>query len=70
MKSFSFLILAFNHEKYIIEHLESIKFLVEMHAENIEVDLIINDDKSTDDTVFLINQWLQLNDILFINVVK
>lgn len=70
MKSFSFLVLAFNHEKYIIEHLESIKFLVEMHAENIEVDLIINDDKSTDDTVFLINQWLLLNDILFRNVVK
>lgn len=70
MKSFSFLVLAFNHEKYIIEHLESIKFLVEMYAESIEVDLIINDDKSTDATVFLINEWLLLNGVLFRSVIK
>lgn len=70
MRSFSFLVLAFNHEKYILEHLESIKFLVVMYGKEIEVDLIINDDKSKDNTVFLINQWLLINEIIFRNVIK
>lgn len=70
MKSFSFLVLTFNHEKYIIEHLESIKFLVEMYGENIEIDLIINDDESKDNTVYLVNKWLLINKNLFRNVIK
>lgn len=70
MKSFTFIVIAYNHEKYIIEHLESIKYLVQNYADNIEVDLIINDDKSRDLTVYLVNKWLSVNSELFRSVIK
>ena len=68
--SFTFLALAYNHEKYIIEHLESIKFLVESYGSSINCKLIINDDCSKDRTVELIDEWLNLNPCLFHAVVK
>ena len=40
---FTFLALAYNHEKYIIEHLESIKYLVEKYGSGINCKIIIND---------------------------
>ncbi len=64
-RSFSFLVLAYNHEKYIIEHLESIKYLVNTHGGNINVDLIINDDASKDLTAKLITEWLRVNQDIF-----
>ena len=66
--SFAFLVLAYNHEPYILEHLESIKFLVQAYAENVAVDLIVNDDCSKDNTCFLIDQWLHVNESLFRHV--
>jgi len=67
---FSFLALAYNHEKYIIEHLESIKYLVESYGSGINCKLIINDDCSKDKTVELIDKWLNQNPNLFHTVVK
>jgi len=67
---FTFLALAYNHEKYIIEHLESIKYLVESYGSSINCKLIINDDCSRDRTVELINEWLDQNPNLFHAVVK
>ncbi len=69
-KTFAFLILVFNHELYVIEHLESIKYLVLTHGDNIEVDLIISDDYSTDKSVDYINKWLDINFNLFNRVIK
>jgi glycosyltransferase involved in cell wall biosynthesis len=63
--SFAFLVLAYNHQDYILEHLESIKYLVLTHGAGIDVDLIINDDFSSDQTPRLVNQWLSINDKLF-----
>lgn len=65
MKKFSFMVLAYNHEDYIIEHLESIKYLVCEYGEGLSIDLIINDDNSRDKTRSLIDKWLKVNSILF-----
>jgi hypothetical protein len=67
-QSFAFLVIAFNHDKYILEHLESIKYLVEMHGANYDVDIIINDDCSGDLTRILIDEWLKINSGLFRNI--
>lgn len=69
-KSFTFLVLCFNHEKYIIEHLESIKYLVESYGDGIYVDIIVNDDASRDSTVPLLNKWLDFNSKLFRKIKK
>lgn len=68
--SFSFCLLAYNHENYILEHLESIKFLVDNYAKDINVNLVINDDCSIDNTVKLIEGWLFFNENIFDSVVK
>lgn len=68
--SFSFLVMSYNHEKYVIEHLESIKFLVENFGNDIDIDLILNDDASQDRTVYLIEEWTKCNSGLFHNIIK
>jgi glycosyltransferase involved in cell wall biosynthesis len=64
-QSFAFLVVTYNHQDYILEHLESIKYLVVTHAEGIDVDIIVNDDYSKDNTRTLVDRWLQVNSKLF-----
>lgn len=66
--SFAFLVLAFNHQNYILEHLESIKYLVQTHGTEWDVDLIVNDDFSRDQTCTLIDRWLAVNATIFRHV--
>jgi glycosyltransferase involved in cell wall biosynthesis len=66
--SFAFLVLAFNHQEYILEHLESIKYLVQTHATALDVDLIVNDDASRDQTRTLVDRWLAVNATMFRHV--
>lgn len=66
--SFAFLVLAYNHQDYILEHLESIKYLVQTHGLGIDVDLIVNDDCSKDQTRSLVDHWLMMNVGLFRSV--
>jgi glycosyltransferase involved in cell wall biosynthesis len=66
--SFAFLVLAYNHQKYILEHLESIKYLVLTHGLGVDVDLIVNDDCSSDQTRSLIDKWLSVNALNFRNI--
>ena len=63
--SFAFMVLTYNHKDYILEHLESIKYLVISYGRYVDVDLIINDDYSRDNTCALINQWLDVNQSIF-----
>jgi glycosyltransferase involved in cell wall biosynthesis len=63
--SFAFLVMTYNHEDYILEHLESIKYLVLTYGLDIDVDLIINDDCSRDQTLVLIDLWLSENKNIF-----
>lgn len=66
--SFAFLVLAFNHQNYILEHLESIKYLVQTYGTVLDVDLIVNDDASRDLTCTLIDRWLAVNGTMFRHV--
>lgn len=70
MKEFTFGVLTFNHEKYILEHLESIKYLIQEYGNNFFVDIVISDDSSCDKTVSIVEQWLQLNCNIFRNITK
>jgi len=70
IQSFAFCVLAYNHEKYIVEHLESIKYLIEVHGTGIDFQIIVNDDCSKDRTTSLIDLWLKKNSKLFTDVVK
>jgi glycosyltransferase involved in cell wall biosynthesis len=63
--SFAFLVVTFNHQEYILEHLESIKYLVLTHGLNFDVDLIVNDDCSRDQTRTLVDHWLVSNAKIF-----
>ncbi len=65
MKDFTFIVLVYNHAKYVIEHLESIKFLVSNYSDRIAVDIIVADDGSTDETVALVDSWFRENASLF-----
>lgn len=59
----SVVVLTYNSEKYVLETLESIK---NQTYENIE--LIISDDASTDNTLTLCEKWLKQNKAKFVRV--
>lgn len=65
MNKFTFLVITYNHEEYILEHLESIKYQIDNYGTNLLVDLIIADDGSKDETVSICNFWLEENSNLF-----
>lgn len=67
MRDFTFVALTYNHEKYILEHLESIKFLIENYGQKISFEIIIADDASKDNTALLAQKWLNMNAKLFNN---
>lgn len=68
MKKFTFGILTYNQENYILETLESIKFQKVQYGADIDVSLIITDDASKDRTVEVINTWIEKNRAYFANV--
>lgn len=65
MVEFSFGILAFNQENYILETLESIKYQKEHFGLDCAVDIILVDDASKDQTYNLVQYWLKENRTLF-----
>lgn len=71
MDKFSFIVISYNHEKYILEHLESIKYQIINFGKYISCNLIIADDGSKDKTVELCKFWLDKNANLFnkINII-
>jgi glycosyltransferase involved in cell wall biosynthesis len=58
----SLVVITYNSSKYVIELLESIK---SQTYENIE--LIISDDCSIDETITICNKWLEMNSFRFVN---
>lgn len=64
-KLVTFVVLAYNHSGYILEHLESIAHLVRKHGQVGKHDLVISDDASKDDTADLASDWLERNRPLF-----
>ena len=66
--SFAFLVVTYNHQDYILEHLESIKYLVQTYGTAWDVDLIVNDDASRDQTRTLVDRWLAVHTPMFRHV--
>ena len=62
---FTFVTITYNHEKYIIEHLESIKYQIENFSEGKKMNLIISDDGSVDDTMLVAQNGVEGNIYLF-----
>ncbi|RMQ42322.1 hypothetical protein ALQ04_01066 [Pseudomonas cichorii] len=67
-KRFTFGVLTYNHEMYVVEHLESIRFLIENYGADYDFGLIIADDGSRDQTLELVNRWLLVHGSLFCDV--
>lgn len=65
INNFTFIVLAYNHINYILEHLESIKYLILNYGDGIVIDIVIADDASRDNTVALTEFWLEQNSYLF-----
>ena len=68
IKTMDFITISYNQERYIIEHLESIKFQITHYANRCEVNYRLFDDCSTDLTVTLARQWLEENSQLFSSI--
>ncbi|QLI80508.1 glycosyltransferase family 2 protein [Chitinibacter fontanus] len=69
MTDFVFVVITYNHQSYIIEHLESIKYQVEKYANGRLIKLIVSDDGSKDKTIQLVKFWLASNSQLFSEVI-
>ncbi|WP_025856926.1 glycosyltransferase family 2 protein [Pseudomonas sp. CHM02] len=67
-ENFTFAILTYNHESYIIEHLESIRYLIKNYGSRYKVNLILADDGSRDRTIELANQWLLVHGAVFSDI--
>ena len=63
--NFTFVSFVYNHEEYIIEHLESIKYLIDTYGGGYSFNIIIGDDGSKDNSVKLVSLWLKLNENIF-----
>jgi glycosyltransferase involved in cell wall biosynthesis len=65
---FSFVTITYNHELFVIQHLNSIKYQILNFGQKIDFELIICDDCSKDQTIIKVNTWLEENRQLFYNV--
>lgn len=68
-KKFIFGVITYNHENYIIEHMESIKYLILTYGEGMSFKLVLADDGSKDRTVEFLKSWLDKNKNIFDEVV-
>ncbi len=68
MCDFSFAIISYNQEEYIIQLLESIKYQIERFGFGKKIQLILGDDCSQDRTVQFAKEWLLRNKGLFSDV--
>lgn len=68
MKDFTFVMLTYNQEQYVVEHLESIKYQIEHFGQNIKINFILADDASKDKTVYKVKKWIESNKDLFCSI--
>jgi hypothetical protein len=62
---FTFMTITYNHEKFIIQHLESIKYQIINYGLNYKFQLLISDDNSKDNTIEKVKLWVKENNALF-----
>lgn len=68
MQEFTFGMLTYNQEDYVIEHLESIKYQILNYGKNVKVYFVLSDDASKDNTVKYVEKWLDTNKELFAGI--
>ncbi len=67
--NFTFVTCTYNHNDFILMHLESIKYQVKTCFKNDNITLIIADDGSQDATLQLCKTWCKINQDLFCEIV-
>jgi len=65
---FTFVVITYNHEAYVLEHLESIAFQIREHGQGFTFQLIVADDASKDQTLALVRHWVDRHAELFADV--
>lgn len=65
---FTFVVISYNHEAYVLEHLESIAYQIREYGQDCSFQLIIADDASKDQTLALARHWLDRHVDLFDDV--
>lgn len=65
---FTFVVISYNHEAYVLEHLESIAYQIREHGKGCTFQLIIADDASMDQTLALTRHWLNEHASMFADV--
>jgi alpha-1,3-rhamnosyltransferase len=68
MNDFTFIVLSYNQELWIKNHLDSIKSIVLRYAKDRRINLIVADDCSKDGTLDACDEWLRDNVNLFYKV--
>lgn len=63
--NFTFGVLTFNSSDTLIETMESIKYQIETFGSGIDIYLVVSDDCSHDDTIYILKYWLEKNKNLF-----
>lgn len=66
--SLTFVVLTYNHSGFVLEHLDSIGYLISKFDQTEKHDLVISDDASGDSTVLEVSRWLDEHRKLFRNV--
>lgn len=61
----TFVVLTYNHSGFVLEHLESLSYLIQKFSQDGKHDLVISDDASKDSTVLETSNWLKKNRNLF-----
>lgn len=64
-KMFTFAVITYNQQEVVLETLESIKYQIENFGFGLDVQLVIADDGSSDNTISIINYWILKNAKLF-----
>ncbi|MBR2140368.1 MAG: glycosyltransferase [Phascolarctobacterium sp.] len=68
MQEFTFGMLTYNQEDYVIGHLESIKYQILNFGKDIKVYFVLSDDASKDNTVKYVEMWTEANKELFAGI--
>lgn len=69
MYDFAFVVVSYNQERYVIQHLNSIKYQINNYGNGKTMQLVFSDDASKDRTVDIAEEWISANKSLFSDIV-
>ena len=62
---YQFIVITYNHEKLILDHLKSIKYQIDKYGHDKEIVLTVVDDCSQDNTISVVKDYIEENKKLF-----